>query len=209
MTEASQRALQLLRSPDHFQWYLVPLLACILYVYAVEVQRKNWHLILSGLILSAAEFTWEILNALVLHFTRYSAVWTTPGESAYLILVGLTIEIWMMFFVAGVIVLKSLPEKRDQRVLGLPNRLLIPVAWGVFCSFVEVLLNRWGVLVWAYPWWNWPNISLVVLGYSLPFLLITWVYDRTSLTVKGCILVSFMVSNTILWVIFACMLSWI
>jgi hypothetical protein len=199
MTDASQRALHLLRSPDHFQWYLIPLLAFILYVYVVEVQIKNWHVVLAGLILSAAEFTWEMLNALVLHVSQYSAVWTTPGDTAYL----------MMFFVAGVIVLKTLPEERTQKILGLPNRLIIPLAWGVFCAFIEVILNRWGALVWAYTWWNWPNVYLIVLGYSVPFLLITWVYDRTSISAKVYTLLFLIALNSIMWIVFVNVLEWI
>ncbi len=209
MTDASQHALHILRSTEHFQWYLIPLLAFILYVYIVEIERRHWHLVLSGLILSAAEFTWEILNALVLHFTGYSAVWTTPGHTAYLILVGLTIEIWMMFFVAGVIVLKSLPAQRSQRIFGLPNRLVVPVLWGLFCAFIEVLLNRWGVLVWEYSWWKWPNIYLIVLGYAIPFLVITWIYDNVSIKAKAWSLIVLIIVNCCLWIVCANSLNWI
>jgi len=209
MTDASNRALEILRSPDHFQWYLIPLLACILYVYIVEIQKRNWHVVLAGLILSASEFCWEMLNALVLHFSQYSAVWTTPGDTAYLILVGLNIEIWMMFFVAGVIVLKTLPGDKTIKILGLPNRVMIPLLWGLFCAFVETVLNRWDALVWAYSWWNWPSIYLVVVGYTVPFLLITWVYDTFSIKSKVYVLLFFLITDAIMWIVFVNALKWI
>lgn len=45
-----------------------------------------------------------MFNALVLHWSNRAAMWTTPVDTAYLILVGLTIEISAMFAVfAGVL----------------------------------------------------------------------------------------------------------
>ena len=209
MTDASLKALQVLRNPGHFEWYLVPLLAFVIYVYVAEIERKNWNGVLIGLLLYASEFCWEILNALVLHFTQRSAVWTTPGPSAYVILVGLTVEISMMFFVAGVIVTKSLPADRTLKILGLPNRILIPVLWGLFCTLVEVILNQWGALVWEYSWWRWPNIYLLLIGYTAPFLVITWAYDRLTLRIKAIAVGSFILVDAVMWVVFIDVLKWI
>ena len=49
-TESATRALEILRDGSQFQWYVIPLFAFVVYVYAVEVERKNWNLIF-GLIL--------------------------------------------------------------------------------------------------------------------------------------------------------------
>ena len=209
MTPASMQALSVLRQMGHFQWYLVPLLAFVIYVYAVEIEKKNWNGVLIGLLLYTSEFCWEMLNALVLHFTRHSAIWTTPGNSAFLILVGLTVEISMMFLVAGVIVTKTLPADRDLKILGLPNRILIPVFWGIFCTLVEVILNRWGALVWEYAWWRWPNIFLLFVGYTAPFLVITWLYDRFTIKLKARLLGIFVLIDVIMWAIFVSILKWI
>jgi len=209
MTEASLKALGLLRSPDHFQWYLIPLLAFVLYVYIAEVQKKNWNIVLAGLVFFAGESCWEMINALILHLTGYSALWTTPGDTAYLVLVGLTIEIWMMFAVAGVILLKSLPEDKKARILGVPNRIFIPLAWGLFCVLVEVLLNRWGTLVWEYKWYSWPRIYSVIVVYTAPFFLITWVYDSLSLKAKKIGLLVLAAIDIAMWIVFANVLKWI
>jgi hypothetical protein len=56
MTDASLKALSVLRDPSHLQWYVVPLLALAVYLYAVEVERKSWDLVLTGLILWTGEF---------------------------------------------------------------------------------------------------------------------------------------------------------
>ena len=209
MTEASIQALNILRSPDHLQWHLIPALAFVLYVYFAEIEKRNWHAVLTGLLFYAAEFGWEMLNALVLHFTQRSAVWTTSGDTAYLILVGLNVEISMMFAVAGVIVVKSLPGDRAKKLLGLPNRLVVPMAWGLFCAFVEVLLNRGGLLVWEYSWWSWPNPYLVIVGYTASSLLIPWAYDRLSIRAKGWAIGIWAAVDVLMWIVFVNILGWI
>lgn len=208
MTQASQQALEILRNPHLFSWYLVPLLAFVLYVYISEVEKRNWHTVLAGLVFFTAEFFWEILNALLFHFTGYAALWSAPADTAYLILIGLNIEIAMMFFVAGLIVIKSLPKDQKLKIFGLPNRLVVPVIWGLFCVFIEVLLNQWGALVWDYVWWSWPHVYLIILGYTLPFLAITWVYDRLSLRAKGITLGVFVGIDVTCWILFVKILHW-
>ena len=44
-TESAQQALAVLRNPETFQWYVIPLFALVVYVYAVEVERRNWSLV--------------------------------------------------------------------------------------------------------------------------------------------------------------------
>ncbi|MCX5866587.1 MAG: hypothetical protein NT009_03760 [Proteobacteria bacterium] len=209
MTDASIQALGVLRQLGHFEWYLVPLLAFVLYVYVVEIERKNWNGILVGLLFYAGEFLWEMINGLVLYFTQRSAIWTTPADSAYVILVGLNIEVSMMFFVAGLIVVKTLPADRNLKIQGLPNRILIPVFWGIFCTLVEVTLNRMNVLIWEYSWWRWPHIYIIIINYTAPFLLITWAYDRLTLKFKIRALGIFILVDVIAWIVFSTILKWI
>ncbi|MBW2180128.1 MAG: hypothetical protein JRG81_07145 [Deltaproteobacteria bacterium] len=42
--EATQAALDILRTGEHFQWYVITLLALVLYVYLNEISKKNWWL---------------------------------------------------------------------------------------------------------------------------------------------------------------------
>ena len=41
MTEASQRALEGLRDPHTLQWYVIPLLALVFYVYSTEIKKAR------------------------------------------------------------------------------------------------------------------------------------------------------------------------
>jgi hypothetical protein len=209
-TDSTVQALNILRDPGYFQWYVIPLLAFVVYVYAVEIERKNWNVVMAGLAFYGLEWFMEILNGLWLHFSRYSAVWTTPGDTAYLLLIGLNIEISMMFAVAGVVFAKLLPEDRTRKIVGLPNRWFFVIANSVFCVFVEVVLNRWGALVWAYPWWNWPNVWLIIIiGYSLFMIFSFWVYDLESMRKKVTVVSTMYAVDIVCLIVFMGILRWI
>lgn len=78
----------MLRDPSVFKWYVVTLLALVLYVYAVEVERRRWDIVLAGIAFWLMDWVNEIVNALVLHLTDRAAIWTITGDTAYLILIG-------------------------------------------------------------------------------------------------------------------------
>jgi len=208
MTDAAQQSLLILRSSDSFEWYVVPLLAGVIYAYALEAERRNWHALVAGLTFWINEFLYEIFNALVLHFTNYAPMWCTPGKTAYLITTGLNIEIAAMFSVAGLVMIKLLPKERDKKIFRLPNRFVIPTLLGLFCVAIETLLNQWGALVWEYWWWRWPNL-LLVIGYCAPFYLLTWFYDRFSLRAKTIVFCVWLALALSAWLIFAVALHWI
>ena len=154
-TQAASEALSILRNPTlTFQWYVISLFALIVYVYAVEIERQNWSLILAGLAFWGMDWFNEIWNGLVFHFTQYAPVWGAPGKTAYLILIGLNIEICFMFAIAGIVFSKMLPRDKHLKIFGLNNRLLIAITGSIFCVFVEILLNQANALTWDYPWWS-------------------------------------------------------
>jgi uncharacterized membrane protein len=177
-TRAATEALGILRDGSLFQWYVIPLLALVFYVYTVEVERRNWSVVFAGLAFWGMDWFNEIWNSLVFHFTQHAPVWGAPGKTAYLILIGLNIEICFMFAIAGVIFAKMLPQERRMRILGVPNRLFIASAGSAFCVFVEVFLNAADALTWDYPWWNARAPWLIFLfGYLHFFLVAFWVHD--------------------------------
>ena len=210
MTEASEQALAILRDSSLVQWYVIPLFALVVYVYAVEIERRNWSCVLAGLAFFGMDLFNETWNALVLHFTERSAVWTTPGATSYLIFVGLTIEISFMFAVAGVTFTKLLPADKSLKILGIPNRWLFAVVNSIFCVFVEVLLNRAGALVWEYPWWNFPNVGLIVLFGYLPFMTVSfWVYDMERIRNKITAVSAIYAVDFAAIILFGVLLGWI
>ena len=74
---ATDAALAILRSGEPFQWYVITLLALVVYVYFNEITKKNWKGVAAGLSLYAVHWFFEILNALVQHFSGH-ALWTVP-----------------------------------------------------------------------------------------------------------------------------------
>jgi hypothetical protein len=180
-TEAALAAQRILRDAGQFQWYVIPLFALVAYVYAVEIERRNWSLVFAGLAFWGMDWFNETWNSLVFHFTGYAPVWGAPGHTAYLILIGLNIEICFMFAVAGVVFSKTLPSDPRLRILGIPNRLVLAAAGSVFCVVVEVLLNLANALTWDYGWWNARAPWLIFLVGYLPFFLVAfWVHDMRS-----------------------------
>ena len=170
MSEAAQQALAILRDPGQFKWYVIPLLSFVFYVYVVEVEKKNWSLVLAGLAFWGMDWFNEIWNSLVFHFTGYAPVWGAPGNTAFLILIGLNIEIMFMFAVSGIIWTKMLLPDKTTKIFGIPNRVFIAVAGAVFCVIVEMFLNGAGALTWDYAWWSRTG-TLVDLPHRLSQLL--------------------------------------
>jgi len=70
MTDASVRALQSLRDFSMLKWYVIPLLAIVLFIYAVEMRKArasgNWDPVLAGLTLFGMDFFNETWNGWVL-----------------------------------------------------------------------------------------------------------------------------------------------
>jgi hypothetical protein len=177
-TASALEAARILREGSLFQWYVIPLFALVVYVYAVEIERRNWNLVFAGLAFWGMDWFNEIWNGLVFHFTRYAPVWGAPGKTAFLILIGLNIEICFMFAVAGISFGKLLPADKRLRILGMPNRFLLAVINSLFCVFVEILLNRIGALTWDFTWWSAKAPWLIILVGYLPFFLVSfWVHD--------------------------------
>ena len=182
-TEASKQALDGLRDLSMVDWYIIPLLAFVFYIYSVEIKKAqqtgNWNTVAAGAALFGMDLINETWNALVLHFTDKSACWTTPGETSYRILVGWNIEIAFMFSIAGIVFANMLPEEKitDLGVIRIPNRWALAVAMAAFCVFVEVLLNAGDVLIWHYWFWDATIVGIWLIfffGY-LHFYVVTFI----------------------------------
>ncbi|SHI56900.1 hypothetical protein SAMN02745216_00170 [Desulfatibacillum alkenivorans DSM 16219] len=174
MTPNSQATQAILRDPSNFQWYIIPLLLLVLYVYANEVQHKRWSVILGGLALWGMDWFNEIWNSLFLHFTNFAPCWGLAKNSCFIILTGLNIEICFMFAIMGIVFLKQLPEDKDMKILGVNNRWFMSVVFSLLAVFVEILLNLAGALVWEWGFWNikFP-VFIFLLGY-FPFFVVAF-----------------------------------
>lgn len=150
---ATQDALDILRSGENFNFYVIFLLVAVLYIYFNEVNKKNWNGIASGLMLYMIHWFVEIINGLFQYFTGH-ALWTIPTGTAYLILIGLGIELNLMFAIAGLATSKLLPEDPREKVFGIPKPLLIGIGNAALASIIEIFLITTPTFVWIYWWWN-------------------------------------------------------
>ena len=203
--EVTQQALAILRSGENFQWYVITLLALVVYVYTNEISKKNWKGIAAGLALYMVHWLAEIINALIQHFSGH-ALWTVPTGTSFLILIGVGIELSFMFSIAGVVLSKLLPEDPKMKILGVNNRIVFAIGNAAFFSIVEIFLVMTPAFAWVYPWWG--ALPVFITVYIPFFLAAFYCYDwppRRQATFIG----TLFAINVVLLVIFAGVLGWI
>lgn len=182
MTDAAQAALALLRDTSNVSWSVVAFLGLVIYVYAVEVERRRWDVVAAGLAFILFDVFNELVNSAVLHISDTAPLWAVTGDTSYLILVGWCIEIVFLFLISGVVFVKMLPADRSLRILGIPNRWLFTLMWSCICVGVELLLEGAGIFHWHYAWWGtgWGLIPIVLFGYATFFATAAAVFDMRS-----------------------------
>ncbi len=203
--EATAQALSILRKGDPFQWVVANLIALTLYVFYNEIQKKNWKVVAGGLALYMVHWAVEIINALIQHFSGH-ALWTIPGGTSFLILVGVGIEISLMFPVLGLAACKLLPEDPKLKVWGVNNRVLWVLGNAAFVSIIEIFLARTPIFVWVYPWWG--AFPVFVTVYIPFFAAAAWSHDAAPATQRRFLGIS-AVLNAAALVLFAGVLHWI
>ena len=200
----------MLRASGRFNWSTVTLLALVVYVYAVEVERANWDVVLAGIAFWLMDWLNEIINALVLHFDGHAALWTVTGNTSFLILIGLTVEISLFFAINGVIFVKLLPPERNVRILGIPNRWALAMGLSLMSVGVELLLHADGVFHWYYSWWNVASFPvIVVLGYLTFYVVTFWVYDMARRTRQLQVVGSLAALDLTAGLVFGPLLGWL
>jgi len=133
--ELTQQALSILRTGENFNWVVITLLALVIYVYTNEYSKGNFKGIAAGLSLYLVHWFFEILNALIQHFSGH-ALWTVPTGTSFLILIGVGIELSFMFAIAGLLLSKLLPEDPKLKILGINNRIFMAVANAALFSVI-------------------------------------------------------------------------
>ncbi len=209
LTPAARSALANLRQVGDFRWYVVTLLVVVLYIYSVEIEHRRWGHVFAGLAVFGMDWFNELWNGLVLHFTRTSAMWVTPGHSALVLLPGWNIEIAFMFAIAGVVFARMLHPVRHTRLLAVPNRWFWAIGLSILAVFVEVLLNRAGELVWYWSFWNWPNVPLIfIFGYLHFFVVAFIVYDLATVARKALVVSTIFAVDLAATLVFVVGLGW-
>lgn len=203
--ELTQQALAILRSGENFQWYVITLLALVMYIYTNEYSKKNWKGIAAGLSLYATHWFFEIINALIQKFSGH-ALWTVPTGTSWLLLVGVGIELSLMFSVAGLVLSKLLPEDPKAKILGINNRIFFAVLNAALFSVIEIFLAMTPAFHWVYTWWG--ALPVFVTVY-IPFFVVSFLcHDWKPKTQRLVIGILFAV-DILMLVVFAGILKWI
>lgn len=203
--ELTQQAESILRNSANFQWYVIPLLAVVMYIYANEYSHKNFKAIAAGLALYGVHWFYEILNALIKHFSGH-ALWTVPAGTSYLLLIGVGIELSLMFSVAGLVLSKFLPEDPKKKILGINNRIFFAVANAAGFSIIEIFLATTPAFHWVYNWWG--AIPVFITVY-IPFFLAAFLCFDWQPKVQKRFLACVWGIDLVALIVFAGILGWI
>jgi len=203
--EVTQKALSILRSGEPFQWYVITFLAIVIYIYFSEIKNKNWNGIAAGLSLYMVHWFVEIVNSLIQHFSGH-ALWTAPAGTAFLILIGVGVELSFMFSIAGLAFSKLLPEDPKAKMFGVNSRLFLAICNAAFFSIFEIFLVKTPAFAWVYPWWGAVTVFITVY---IPFFVMSFYCYYWSRKTQKTVIGSMFALNAFMVLLFAGILKWI
>ncbi len=203
--EVTEQSLSILRDGSNFQLYILPIFVIILYIYFNEISKRNWKGVAAGLALYMVHWFYEILNALIQHFSGH-ALWTVPTGTSLLLLVGVGIELSLMFSVVGLAASKILPEDPKVKYFGINNRILFAVGNAFLAGFLEIFLAMTPAFVWVYPWWGAFPVFLTVY---IPFFLAAFYCHDWRPALQKRFIGGLFGLNAVMLIVFAGILKWI
>ena len=164
------------RDTGNFNWTFIFILAVVFYVYWSEIHKKNYPAIQAGLALYGVHWLYEIANAIIGKASG-APLWAVSNQSTtFILLVGVSWELSMMFSLAGIISFKMMPQDRTKRYFargkfkGVSCKLMVAIEmallFALFESFLAGTTN--GSFIWVYPWWG---VIPVFFTTYIPFFL--------------------------------------
>jgi hypothetical protein len=184
---AAQLAQNFIRSTVNFNWTFIALFAFVIYIYATEFKNKNYKGLVAALALYGVHWLYEITNAII-HSASGYALWTVSGTSTtFMLLIGVSWELSMMFAVAGLIMSKLLPDNPKSKILGINNRVFFAIVNAAFFAIFEIFLAGTRAFIWVYPWWG---AIPVFLSTYIPFFLAAFVVPDKSVKFQKIFLLS-------------------
>ncbi|MFY9114494.1 MAG: hypothetical protein WAO23_04535 [Dethiobacteria bacterium] len=165
---AADMAKLAVRSVDNFNWTFIFILAVVAFIYGTELKNKNYKGIVAGLSLYMVHWFYEIMNAVIGGVSGY-ALWTvSPESTSYVLLIGVSWELSMMFSIAALGLSKILPKDPKEKILGINNRWFFAIVSAAVFALIEVFLATTPAFIWVYPWWG--AIPVFITVY-IPFFL--------------------------------------
>ncbi len=179
---AAQAAIDAVRSTDNFNWTFIALLALVVCgVWIPRIRDKKWNAVFAALALYGVHWFYEIMNAVICHFSGYALWHVSPESTSWIILVGVCWELSLMFSVAG-FTAELLPEDKDKKIIGVNNRIVFAIGSALGFSLFEIFLASTPAFIWVYPWWGF--LPVFVTTY-IPFFLASYlIYDAKRATQK-------------------------
>lgn len=171
-----------IRSTDNFNWTFIVLFAIVVYIYFTELKNKNYKGIVAALSLYGVHWLYEITNAIIQSQSGY-ALWTvSPESTSFILLIGVSWELSMMFAIAGLAMSKLLPDDPKKLIFGINNRVLFAIMNAAFFAIFEIFLAGTPAFIWTYSWWG--AIPVFITTYIPFFLAAFLIPDKSVKTQK-------------------------
>lgn len=165
------------RGTDNFNWTFIFILAVVFFIYGYNMYKKNWQIVRAGLALYGVHWLYEIANAIIAKCTG-APLWAVSNDSTtFILLIGVSWELSMMFSIAGMITFMMVPQDENKRWFatkkfkGIQPRLIIAIAMALFFALFESFLagTAGGAkFIWFYKWWG---VLPVFITTYVPFFL--------------------------------------
>ncbi|MBP5574680.1 MAG: hypothetical protein J6X50_02925 [Bacilli bacterium] len=164
------------RDTGNFNWTFIFILAVVFYVYWSEIHKKNYPAVQAGLALYGVHWLYEIANAIIGRASG-APLWAVSNQSTtFILLVGVSWELSMMFSLAGIISFKMMPEDRTKRYFtrgkfkGISCKLMVAIEMALLFALFESFLagTSNGSFLWVYKWWG---VIPVFFTTYIPFFL--------------------------------------
>ena len=171
------------RSTENFNWTFIFILAVVFYIYWSEFHKKNYDILVAGLALYGVHWLYEIMNAIIGKATGYP-LWAVSNDSTtFILLIGVSWELSMMFSIAGMISFKMLPHDRTKHYFsrsgenglkprkGIDCRLVGAISMALLFALFEAFLaatDGGSRFIWVYKWWG---VVPVFFTTYIPFFL--------------------------------------
>ena len=164
------------RDTGNFNWTFIFILAVVFYVYWSEIHKKNYEAVFAGLALYGVHWLYEIANAIIGKASGYPLWSVSNNSTTFILLIGVSWELSMMFSLAGIISFKMMPQDRTKRYFargkfkGISCKLVVALEmsllFALFESFLAGTSNH--SFIWVYPWWG---VIPVFITTYVPFFL--------------------------------------
>ncbi len=179
--DGSQESMDLVnriivRDTNNFNWTFIFILAVVFYVYWSQMHKKDYKVVFAGLALYGVHWLYEIMNAIIAKASGYP-LWAVSNESTtFILLIGVSWELSMMFSIAGIISYKMLPQDTNKRYFAkgkfkgidckLVGAISMSLLFALFESFLAGTSNH--SFIWVYKWWG---VLPVFITTYIPFFL--------------------------------------